>query len=72
MSDTIDRQAAIDAIEEYFNGLPIAVHYDMIAIIHNLPPAQPAFTDEEIQKMQDMRQAEVEKAFELGREDANS
>lgn len=28
------------------------------------------YTDDEIQKMQDMQSAEIEKAFELGREDA--
>ena len=39
--DCISRQAAIDMIEKYFNGLPIAVHYDMIAMIHRLPTAQP-------------------------------
>lgn len=41
MEDLISRQAAIDMIEKYFNGLPIAVHYDMIAMIHRLPSAQP-------------------------------
>ena len=40
-TDCISRQAAIDMIEKYFNGLPIAVHYDMIAMIHRLPTAQP-------------------------------
>ena len=40
-NDLISRQAAIDAIEVYFNGLPIAVHTDMIAMIHRLPSAQP-------------------------------
>lgn len=39
-TDCISRQAAIDMIEKYFNGLPIAVHYDMIAMIHRLPTAQ--------------------------------
>ena len=39
--------------------------------IMDLPSVQP-YTDEEIQKMQDLQQAEVEKAFELGREDARS
>jgi hypothetical protein len=34
-----------------------------------LPATQP-YTDEQIQKMQDLHQAEFEKAFELGREDA--
>ena len=39
--DTIYRQAAIDMIEKYFDGLPIAVHHDMLAMIHRLPSAQP-------------------------------
>ena len=41
MSDLIDRNEAIDMIEKYFDGLPIAVHYDMLAMIHRLPSAQP-------------------------------
>lgn len=39
--DIIYRQAAIDMIEKYFDGLPIAVHHDMLAMIHRLPSAQP-------------------------------
>ena len=39
-TDLISRQAAIDMIEKYFNGLPIAVHYDMLATIHRLPSVQ--------------------------------
>ena len=37
--------------------------------IKPLPSAQ-QYTDEEIQKMQDMEQAQLDKAFGLGREDA--
>ena len=36
-----------------------------------LPSAHP-HTDEELQKMQDMEQAQLDKAFELGREDAKA
>lgn len=36
-----------------------------------LPPAQP-YTDEEIQKMQDLEQAQLDKAYELGRQSAQS
>jgi len=48
--DTISRQAAIDMIEKYFNGLPIAVHHDMLAMIHRLPSARPGqrYTEEEL------------------------
>ena len=83
MNDLIDRQAAIDAIlhnqEVYSNNFgddPIDKY--TIAIIDNdaqtiaqLPSAQP-YTDKEVQKMQDMEQAQIEKAFDLGREDAQS
>lgn len=41
MSELIDRQAVIDMIEKYFDGLPIAVHHDMLAMIHSLPSVQP-------------------------------
>lgn len=32
-----------------------------------LPPVTPKFTDEEIQKMQELEQAQLEKAYELGK-----
>ena len=33
----------------------------------NGPPVTPKFTDEEIQKMQELEQAQLEKAYELGK-----
>lgn len=36
----------------------------------SLPSAQPTYTDAEIQNMQDLEQAQIEKAYQLGREDA--
>lgn len=41
MTELISRQAAIDAIEKYFAGLPIQGHYDMVQIITNLPTIEP-------------------------------
>ncbi len=41
----------------------------VVEMLKNLPSAQP-YTDEEIQKMQDMEQAQLEKAFELGKAEA--
>lgn len=81
MDDTISRQAAIDAIlhnqEVYSNNFgndPIDKY--TIAIIDNdaqtiaqLPSAQPTYKDEEIQKMQDLEQAQIEKAYQLGYEE---
>ena len=73
--DCVDRQAAINAIEQM--QLPIMrsdlLHEQFIfqglsealAVIKELPSAEP-FTDEEIQKMQDLEFAEIEKAYETG------
>ena len=35
----------------------------------NLPPVTPQHTDAEIQKMQELEQAEIKKAYELGKAD---
>ena len=37
--------------------------------IKALPSAQPTYTDEQIQKMQDLESAEIEKAYQLGYEE---
>ena len=81
-SDCISREDAIECLErlsacaepfveigtddETFIG-----RYEAITEISDLPPAQP-YTEAEIQKMQDLYQAEIDKAFELGQEDARS
>ena len=72
--DLISRQAAIDLFPndvlewDTFDGY-IAPH-EARRLIEDLPSAQPTYTDDEIQKMQDLEQAQIEKAFQLGREDA--
>lgn len=37
--------------------------------IMRFPSAQPTYTDEEIQKMQDLESAEIEKAYQIGYEE---
>lgn len=86
--DVISRQVALQAMDTWdkFGCGPdgrlvrcgddkhyvLYVHYDdMVYAIKHLPSAQP-HTEEEIQKIQDLEQAELEKAFESGREDAQS
>jgi len=59
--DAIDRQAAIRIASGYCHPANVTKE------LAKLPSVQP-YTDEEIQKMQDMEQAEIEKAFELGQE----
>lgn len=64
--DTISRQAAIDAIM----CEPTDAHYPSwyAERLKRLPSAQP--TDAEIQRMQDIEQAALEKAYECGKQDA--
>ena len=71
--DLISRQAAIDAVRELYIQSP-KINNDIVydtaidqahdALV-NLPSAQP-YTDEEIQVMQDLEQAQLDKAYELG------
>ena len=79
MSDLIDRAAAIDALMAWEEGsiwdeecLKHRGEPGWVApsdVIENLPSA-PQYTDEEIQKMQDLEQAELQKAYECGRASA--
>ena len=73
MSDLIERQAAIDAMAELQGIASTKAELKGISKawkwIKKLPSVQP-YTDEEIQKIQELEQAQLDKAFELGREDA--
>ena len=75
MDDTISRQAALDAILKkpaWHNSDGSYYHSsDIKDALEAMPSVQP-FTEEEVQKMADLEQAEIEKAFELGRQDAMS
>lgn len=73
MSDLIERQAAIDALDNIQiprNASWYPYYQQALTAVSKLPSVHPTYTDAEIQKMQDMEQAEIEKAFDLGREDA--
>lgn len=76
VNDCISRQAAIDALNklDVSDGVGISsvacdLQEEAIRSIENLPSAQP-YTDEEIQKMQDIEQAQLYKAYEMGNADA--
>ena len=79
MDDTISRQAAIDAIRastsKYTGFMEMEMYTDDDAVeaIEGLPSAQP-YTDEEIQKIQDLEQAQFYKihdlAYQEGKADA--
>lgn len=64
--DAINRQAALDCLTA--TGLK---KFDFILDardkIKNLPSVKPQYTDAEIQRMQELEQAEIEKAYELGK-----
>lgn len=69
----ISRQAAIDALTDMHcksdeDGYVWIIRSDAWARIDALPSAQPTYTDAEIQKMQDLEQAQIEKAYRLGYE----
>jgi len=81
--DLISRQAAINYCHKLINvehqqgSDEMNYGHERVnqteTILHHLelmPSAQPTYTDAEIQKMQDLEQAQIEKAYQLGREDA--
>ena len=69
--DTIYRQAAIDNVLDLHADHRVSWVDAVIDALETLPSVLP-YTDEEIQKIQELEQAEIQKAFQLGREDALS
>ena len=76
--DAISRQAVIDAIFfEPLYKLGMKKRYAEEAVpaifekIKALPPVTPQYTDAEIQKMQDLESAEIQKAYEIGKEEGS-
>ena len=66
--DCISRAEILD----FLKGFEILHNHDelrsnLIYGIMNLPSVTPKFTDEEIQKMQELEQAQLDKAYELGK-----
>ena len=60
----ISLNAVIDALHQSINL------FEAEDRIRDLPPVKPQYTDDEIQKMQDLEQAEIQKAYELGKAEA--
>ena len=60
--DAINRQAAIDALTK-----TSGIRGDALKALYDLPPVTPQYTDAEIQKMQDLEFAEIQKAYEIGK-----
>lgn len=69
--DAISRRTVQDYIAKYlsqylYNDVREAVEV-IDEYIGELPSVKPQYTDAEIQKMQELEQAEIEKAYELGK-----
>lgn len=67
--DAISRQAVLDYIGRLLNqGTGKKKSFEFIQkYVKELPSVTPQYTDAEIQKMQELEQAETEKAYELGK-----
>lgn len=63
--DPINRQAAIDAARDWYEGLICGSFKGLEKRLRALPSAQP-YSETDIQKIQDLEQAEIQKAYELG------
>jgi len=65
--DAISRQAVINTIANICFWLSADNWEELIKCINSIPSVTPQYTDAEIQKMQELEQAEIEKAYELGK-----
>ena len=68
MGRTLDEDDVLKEIDRWIGYLDEDMITRIKISIEKIPSAQP-YTDEEIQKMQDLEQAELDKAFELGKEE---
>lgn len=64
--DCISRTAAVRHRHLIYDDDGIGYSVVRVDEILSLPSVTPKFTDEEIQKMQELEQAQLEKAYELG------
>ena len=63
--DAISRQAVLN---EIYNTDGISnIYFHLADEIIALPPVKPQYTDAEIQKMQNLESAEIQKAYEIGK-----
>ena len=67
----IDRRQAIEAYGDWYveEGTEEGFIGTVKQLLEGLPSVQPTYTDEQIQKMQDLEQAQIEKAYQLGYEE---
>ena len=77
--DAISRQAVLDSMSDTWKHICFvarhkhptkgeeSVYNDMCGTINQIPSVTPQYTDVEIQKIQELEQTEIEKAYELGK-----
>ena len=74
--DAVSREAVSKWLKQYGQDVLHGKYkFSLMYIWKNimeLPSVHPTYTDAEAQKMQDLHQAEIEKAFELGKESAKA
>lgn len=72
-ADAISRRAVLDMLEDINAETEgVGFYYDhYVEYIKNLPPVTPQYTEAEIQKMQDLEFAEIQKAYEIGKDDGS-
>jgi len=77
--DCISREALLKNLEEPMNWTDSEAEIQeqrdyegFIELVKSMPSVTPKYTDEEIQKMQELEQAQLEKAYELGKAEART
>ena len=70
--DVISRQAVAEVLLKYAHSAEGKAFAEfLISQINDLPPVTPQYTDAEIQKMQDLEFAEIQKAYEIGKDEGS-
>lgn len=71
MDDLISRKWLMECVDEGWIKFDTEKDENkFIHLVRDIAPSAQRYTDEEVQKIQDLEQLEIEKAFQLGREDA--
>lgn len=69
--DAISRKDFIAKIEDIYDGYMLdeggCYPQNFVDLAEEMPSVKPQYTEAEIQNMQEMEQAEIEKAYELGK-----
>ena len=65
--ELISRQAVLDVIDDIDKTACMNEYHVIVDAIDKLPSVKPQYTEDEIQKMQELEQAEIQKAYEIGK-----